>query len=251
MTQTRCENLVGHRFARLLVVARAENSKSRQSRWVCACDCGGHTTVEGRSLRSGRIASCGCLRRELASRPRRFEALVGRRFGRLTVISCSGDSKQGELPASVARDRTWRCRCDCGTEKTILGKCLLYVGTLSCGCWQSKVAQANAGEASACFRHGHSGRGRNRRLAPPTPEYCAWLSARNRCHNPSNPAWPRYGGLGVEVCQRWDDFERFLTDMGPRPTPYHVLDRYDPSGDYEPGNARWASRQEQARNRRA
>ena len=96
-------------------------------------------------------------------------------------------------------DRYLFHRCDCGTEKTILGKCLLYVGTLSCGCWQSEVAQANAGEANACFRHGHSGRGRNRRLAPPTPEYCAWLSARNRCHNPSNPAWPRYGWLGVEV----------------------------------------------------
>lgn len=74
---------------------------------------------------------------------------------------------------------------------------------------------------------------------------------RRRCMDPKNIKYHLYGGLGVKVCKRWQDFAVFLQDMGMPPTPKHSLDRYpNPSGNYEPGNVRWATAMEQRRNRR-
>jgi hypothetical protein len=98
---TRCTNLVGQRFGRLTVVARAPNSKIREARWHCRCDCGGSTVSKGRALRAGLSQSCGCRQREISSLPRRFVNLVGRKFGRLTVISCvdpDQNAKEVRLP---------------------------------------------------------------------------------------------------------------------------------------------------------
>ncbi len=85
-----------------------------------------------------------------------------------------------------------------------------------------------------------------------TREYRAWASMKQRCHNPRTPAYPNYGGRGIEVCQSWrDSFEAFLADVGLRPSPKHSLDRIDNDGNYEPGNVRWANWDQQAANRRA
>jgi hypothetical protein len=82
-----------------------------------------------------------------------------------------------------------------------------------------------------------------------TAEYQTWRSMRQRCNNPAHPQFERYGGRGISICARWDDFSAFLADMGPKPDGF-TIERVNNSGDYEPGNCIWATPSDQARNRR-
>lgn len=153
--------------------------------------------------------------------------LRGKQFGRLTVL--------GMAPRTHGRAR-WDCICECGTRTVVTGDVLQQGRSMSCGCLRREMNCAK-------FRvHGAAG----------TPEYRAWSGMKARCHNPNNPDYHRYGDRGIRVCDRWiESFERFLADMGPRPSSEHSLDRFpNNDGNYEPDNCRWATAQEQAFNRR-
>jgi hypothetical protein len=156
--------------------------------------------------------------------PTNFKDMTGARCGRLTVIRREGSD--GRLQAK------WLCKCDCGDEKVVHGSALRSGNTLSCGCLHRERS------AAAATIHGGT------YLA----EFTIWQCMKARCDDASDP---RYGGRGIRVCDRWiASFEAFLADMGHRPSDGHSIDRYpNADGHYEPGNCRWATLTEQARNR--
>lgn len=106
---------------------------------------------------------------------------------------------------------------------------------------KARIAAANR---KRCTKHGEGKRGQK------TPEYRSWVHMRERCNNPKCARYPLYGGRGISHCDRWNDYAKFLEDMGRRPTLKHSLDRINVNGNYEPGNCRWANQSTQTNNTR-
>lgn len=164
-----------------------------------------------------------------------FMDLAGQRFGMLLVLHTVGKNRFGNT--------IWQCRCDCGTEVAVLAGNLRKGNSTSCGCARRVTC------AKRLTTHGLDG----------TPEHGVWLGMIRRCVDQRRPEYPRYGGRGITVCDRWrhgeggkTGLECFVADVGPRPSPTHSIDRYpNNDGNYEPGNVRWAVAEDQANNRRS
>lgn len=167
--------------------------------------------------------------------------LTGKVFDRWTVIS-----EAGRAPG---RQVKWFCRCVCGKEREVLGTHLRAGNSTSCGCVKKKrptpgdrtdrVSRSTCKVSSDRF-------------------YQIWNGMKQRTSNPNHPSFNYYGGRGITVCERWLDFGGFHEDThadylkhveeyGEADT---TLDRLNSDGNYEPSNCRWATRTEQARNRR-
>lgn len=153
--------------------------------------------------------------------------LAGQTFGRLTVSDTS------EIRG---RRRTyWLCKCTCGNSKWVIADALKNGATRSCGCLNDETRRT-------VRRPGAIQNGKY------SPEYIAWHSMKQRCLNPNNDRYERYGGRGITVCDRWMQFTPFLTDMGPKPSLKHTIERVDNNKGYEPGNCIWATKATQNRN---
>lgn len=128
--------------------------------------------------------------------------------------------------------RIFLCRCKCGNKLEVRQSSISSERTKSCGCRKSKDVKLRF------TKHGKHG----------IPEYNAWKALRSRCRNSDN-----YAGRGIKVCKRWsgeNGFQKFLKDMGLRPSSKHSIDRIDNDGDYRPSNCQWATRKQQNKNRR-
>lgn len=152
-----------------------------------------------------------------------FKNLLGSRFGMLRVTALA-----------TRHPPIWQCTCDCGGVITVSGGPLNSGNTKSCGCRKRAVL----GESTT--KHGLRA----------NPLYSTWKGMRTRCSNKNVAAYKDYGGRGIKVCARWDDFAKFVADMGECPVG-HSLERRKNSEGYTPSNCYWADRTTQNRNARS
>lgn len=142
--------------------------------------------------------------------------LTGDVYGNLTVVS-----KAENIGGKVA----WNVVCKCGVEKAVISTNLVGGKVVSCGC--SRVTH-------------------NLSL---TPEYHVWYSMIDRCTNVKHRFYGRYGGRGICVDPQWLNLDKFILDMGERPSDKHQLDRINNDAGYSKGNCRWVLSVTNSRNR--
>lgn len=157
-----------------------------------------------------------------------FRDLSGQQFGLWLVL---------ERAPNKGTRTAWTCRCACGAVVAVTAVHLTQGASRSCGCVKSKT-----GPGAPRYIHGQS----------ETWLYLRWAAMVQRCTNPNSKSFVNYGGRGITVCAEWrESFAAFAASVGQPPAPGLSIDRIDNDRGYEPGNVRWATVTEQARNRRA
>ena len=154
------------------------------------------------------------------------ESLIGRMFGRLEVMELLGTDSKGK--------RLWKCKCSCGNpEFTAVRTESLNSGHIkSCGCLRNEKSKERMTKHGLRFHD----------------DYKIWAGMRNRCNNPNSEDYKYYGGRGISVCKEWEDFSKFIEDMGERPGRGYSIERIDGDGNYCKENCKWALQVEQSRN---
>lgn len=216
-------DLTGQKFGKLTVMEIAPNPDKNGRKWKCRCDCGNEIVANAGDLKKGHTKSCGCLRKE-----RNAEDLTGKRFCKLMV------EKRIE---NKGKNTMWLCVCDCGNTVEVNSQNLKSGNTQSCGCLHSEmITESN-------YKHGLS---RDR-------IYSVWSNMKQRCFNPKVLEYSAYGGRGITVCEEWrNDFKAFYDYVSKLPhfgEEGRSIDRINNNGNYEPGNVRWATSEQQYANR--
>lgn len=220
--------------------------KNRPGYWICRCSCSNKCSVSSMSLKAGQ-KSCGCIRRE---KPHNWKDLTGKRHRKLVFLQHLGGSR-------------WLCRCDCGNETEVLvtnlsktdgcrhcarrqditgekvglltavgvepgtvkGRPPLWMFRCNCGnTIQGTVREFHAQWLRSCGCHDNA--------------FTSWSCMMGRCYDPKDPRYNNYGARGIRVCQRWQNFQNFILDMGERPKRYN-LGRKHAEKSYSPKNCFW------------